>query len=74
MPWQAGVTAAVHELEVTTAEQARQVGMHGSPTILLGGCDPFDGVEASLACRLYRNGSTVDGAPSVAALVEALRR
>lgn len=71
---QAGVTAPVRELEVATPEQARQVGMFGSPTILLEGRDPFDGVEASLACRLYRDGGTVDGAPTVAALIEALCR
>lgn len=71
---QAGVTAAVREVEVTTSEQARHVGMHGSPTILLEGRDPFAGVDASLACRLYRDGDTVDGAPTVAALIEALCR
>lgn len=71
---QAGVTAAVRELEVATSEQAHHVGMHGSPTILLEGRDPFDGAEASLGCRLYRNGGIVDGAPTVAALIEALHR
>lgn len=70
---QAGVTAAVREVEVTTPQQAREVGMQGSPTILVQGRDPFDGVGASLSCRLFRNGGIVDGAPTVAALLEAFR-
>lgn len=70
----AGLTATIRETEVMTHEEAVRVGMHGSPTILVDGCDPFDGVEGSLACRLYRGGGTVEGAPTVAALVEALSR
>jgi hypothetical protein len=68
----AGMDAAVRAVEVDTPEQANQVGMHGSPTILLGGRDPFGGVEASLACRLYPDGDKLDGAPTVAALIDAL--
>lgn len=69
---QAGLTAAVCELEVITPEEARRVGMRGSPTILVEGRDPFDGVEGSFACRLYRDGDAVGGSPTVAALVEVL--
>jgi hypothetical protein len=51
--------------------------MHGSPTLLVNGHDPFAeaGAAPAVACRLYRaeNGE-VDGAPSVAALRRALGR
>jgi hypothetical protein len=56
---------------------AARYGMHGSPTLLVNGFDPFaaPGTPASVSCRLYRDQSgPVGGAPSVAALREALRR
>jgi len=39
----------------------------GSPTILVGGVDPFAGVDGplSLACRLYRGIAGVEPAPTV---------
>ena len=55
---------------------AARYGMHGSPTVLVNGSDPFaaPGTPASLSCRLYRDqGGPAGGAPSVAALREALR-
>lgn len=64
-----GVSAVVAEVEVDSPTEATRLGMSGSPTIVADGRDLFDGTEASLACRLYRNAGTVDGAPSVAALV-----
>ena len=41
---------------IATAEEAARSGMHGSPTILVDGVDPFagPGAAASLSCRLYR--------------------
>ncbi|GLW96811.1 thioredoxin family protein [Microtetraspora sp. NBRC 16547] len=55
---------------VTDHNQAQALGMHGSPTILVDGLDPFaePGQPAGLACRLYRNAGGVSGAPSVAEL------
>ena len=51
--------------------------MHGSPTLLVDGRDPFaeTGSGPAVACRLYRaeNGG-LDRAPSVAALRQALER
>ena len=51
--------------------------MHGSPTLLVNGHDPFAeaGTLPAVACRMYRteNGS-LDGSPSVAALRQALRQ
>lgn len=66
------LTASVREIEVTSAAEAARLGMAGSPTVLVDGRDPFGGQTPSVACRLYRNGTSVDGAPSVAALVEVL--
>lgn len=60
---------------VSTSEEAARHGMHGSPTILIDGRDPFaePGAAASLSCRLYRNaGGRAMGAPSAAQLREAL--
>jgi hypothetical protein len=58
-----------------TAEQAREYGMHGSPTVLIDGRDPFAGPGAgtSLSCRLYRDEhGRVQGAPSTGQLRAAL--
>ena len=47
--------------------------MHGSPTLLVDGTDPFavPGQPPSLSCRLYRDAAgRMSGAPTV----EALRR
>lgn len=55
---------------------AARYGMHGSPTLLINGFDPFvaPGTPATVSCRLYRDHSgPTGGAPSVAALREALR-
>lgn len=51
-------------------EAARQ-GMHGSPTILVDGTDPFaePGQSATVSCRLYRDSDgRAGGAPSVSQL------
>jgi Thioredoxin domain len=63
-----------HRVISTQAEAARY-GMHGSPTILIDGRDPFagPGTAASLACRLYRDDTgRAQGAPSAAQLRAAL--
>jgi hypothetical protein len=51
------------------AEAARW-GMHGSPTLLVDGRDPFavPGTVPAVACRLYRgDNGRVEGAPAVPA-------
>ncbi|QIS08894.1 DsbA family protein [Nocardia arthritidis] len=56
--------------------EAERYGMHGSPTLLVNGVDPFaqPGTPASLSCRLYPHPcGRVDGAPSVAELAAVLR-
>jgi hypothetical protein len=55
-------------------EAARQ-GMHGSPTILVDGVDPFaePGQPGTVSCRLYRDSDgRVDGAPSVSQLRQVI--
>ena len=55
--------------------EAARRGMHGSPTILVDGVDPFAGrgQPASVSCRLYRDGDgQADGAPSVSQLRQAI--
>ncbi|HZE65549.1 MAG TPA: organomercurial lyase [Sporichthyaceae bacterium] len=62
------------DLEVVVINEedgARRWGMTGSPTLLVGGVDPFPaaGLEPSVSCRLYRSAdSSLWGVPSVAEL------
>ena len=69
-------SAVVRRREVTDEREAADAGMHGSPTLLIDGTDPFAGPDApaSLSCRLYRDasGRITRGAPSVEALRQAL--
>lgn len=64
--------ATVREVEVVSAAEAVRLGMSGSPTLLFDGQDAFGGQSPSVACRLYRNGTRLEGAPSVSALVKVL--
>ncbi|WP_322763087.1 thioredoxin family protein [Frankia sp. Cr2] len=60
---------------VDSEDLAAQVGMTGSPTLLVDGVDPFaePGSSANLSCRLYRDETGhLAGAPSVAQLRRAL--
>jgi hypothetical protein len=60
---------------IATEDEAARSGMHGSPTILIDGIDPFaePGQPASVSCRLYRDSDgRTDGAPSVRQLRDAL--
>lgn len=60
---------------VTTEDEARRVGMTGSPTILADGADLFarPGQQPSLSCRLYRDEHGHLGpAPTLVQLREAL--
>lgn len=68
------VAASVHEIEVATAESAAEVGMRGSPTILIDGVDAFssESAEPSLSCRLFHTPTGLDGAPTVAQLIDAV--
>lgn len=66
--------ARVTERVIDDPADALVAGMHGSPTILIDGHDPFaaDTIEASVSCRLYPTPTGFDGAPSVDDLIVAL--
>jgi hypothetical protein len=67
------VTVSRHTID--DHDLAVRRGMHGSPTILIDGIDPFaePGQPAAVSCRLYRHGhGQPDGAPSVRHLRQAL--
>jgi hypothetical protein len=60
---------------VGNEREAAEAGMHGSPTLLVDGTDPFaaPGQPSSLSCRLYRDASGQAGpVPSVAELRRVL--
>jgi hypothetical protein len=66
---------SVSRLVIADEEEAVRRGMHGSPTILVDGIDPFaePGQLASMSCRLYRHGDGhLDGAPAVSQLRQAI--
>jgi hypothetical protein len=68
--------AVVHRREIADEREAAQAGMHGSPTLLVDGVDPFaaPGQPPSLSCRLYRDATgRADGAPPVDALRRILK-
>ena len=70
----AGVSVS-HQVIADEGEAARR-GMHGSPTLLIDGVDPFAEPEQapSMSCRLYRdeNGQP-SGAPSLGQLRQAIK-
>jgi hypothetical protein len=55
-------------------DEAVRRGMHGSPTLLVDGIDPFvePGQEASVSCRLYRDSGQAEGAPSIRQLGQVI--
>ena len=60
---------------IADQQAAARRGMHGSPTILVDGMDPFaePGQAASVSCRLYRDSDgQAGGAPSVSQLRQAI--
>lgn len=60
---------------VDSEDLAAEVGLTGSPTLLIDGVDPFaePGRPANLSCRLYRDADgNLAGSPSLAQLRHAL--
>jgi hypothetical protein len=60
---------------ITEPAEAARWRMHGSPTLLVNGRDPFavPGTVPAVACRMYRGeDGRLEGAPTVAALRAAL--
>ncbi len=70
----AGVEVVVREQLVVDPDRAAELGMGGSPTILIDGRDVVGDTESSVSCRLYRTASGLEGAPSVDDLVAVLSR
>ena len=67
----------IHRRQVTDEQEAAEAGMHGSPTLLIDGVDPFaaPGQPPSLSCRLYRDAAGhAGGAPPVDALRRVLEQ
>jgi len=63
---------AIPELDIATETEVAMACT--SPTILVNGIDPFAGAVAEYdACRLYYTDAGIEGAPSVAQIVDALR-
>jgi len=62
----------VHRVEVSDEAAAVRAGMHGSPTLLVNGTDPFarPGDAPSLSCRIYRDAA---GRPAPVPSLEELR-
>lgn len=59
---------------IETPESAMEYGFRGSPTILIGGVDPFANPEApvGLGCRIYVTPEGLAGSPTRDQLLEAL--
>jgi hypothetical protein len=67
--------ATVMREVISDPHEAARLGMHGSPTLLVNGEDPFAGpaTPPAVACRMYRGeGGRLEGAPTVDALRRAL--
>ena len=56
----------VHRRIVDTREEAERVGFVGSPTILVGGVDPWapEGAPAGLSCRMFLTPDGLRGSPT----------
>jgi hypothetical protein len=63
----------VHRYEIIDDRAAAEAGMHGSPTLLINGVDPFaePGLPPSMSCRLYLDAA---GGRPPALSAEALRQ
>lgn len=73
---QTGIAVRVTTQTVESEQDADRWRFTGSPTILIGGRDPFSGpgTTPALACRLYPTPDGPAGSPTVDQLVGALRR
>ena len=64
----------VDHVLVDSIEQAEALGFRGSPTLLIGGVDPFAGKGAAVgfACRLYLTPDGLAGAPTYEQILATL--
>jgi hypothetical protein len=64
----------VFAIEVRSRPQALRLGFAGSPTILVGGRDPFPGVRTGrLACRVFQTPHGPAPLPDSSQLTDAIR-
>jgi Alkylmercury lyase len=71
----AGVSVS-HQV-ICDEDEAARWAMHGSPTLLIDGADPFaePGQPPSMSCRLYRDDDgRTSGAPSASQLRQAIKQ
>jgi hypothetical protein len=67
----------VSHQEISDESEAARWGMHGSPTLLIDGVDPFAKPRqaSSMSCRLYHDeNGQLSGAPSLSQLRQAIER
>ena len=67
--------AVLRRRVVADEREAAEAGMHGSPTLLINGADPFadPGQPAGVSCRLYPDAAGhLAGVPPADALQQAL--
>jgi hypothetical protein len=69
-----GLHATIGYELINTHEAAVARGFRGSPTVLIGGVDPFADANApiGLACRVYRTEVGFAGSPSLPQLRQAI--
>ncbi|MGW0822108.1 hypothetical protein [Streptomyces sp. NPDC002845] len=70
-------TGPAEVLVITNEEEAARYGMHGSPTLLINGTDPFAAPDTAVgvSCRIYRDSDgRTTGTPSIEQLTDALKR
>lgn len=69
-----GLNATVAFESIDSHEAAVERGFRGSPTVLIGGVDPFTDRRLSigLTCRLYQTESGLAGSPTLDQLREAI--
>jgi hypothetical protein len=70
-----GLEAEPRQERVDAEEDAQRLDFVGSPTILIGGRDPFRGIDdsPSLSCRIFQTPEGLAATPTFEQLREALR-
>src|SRR6185437_12629763 len=71
------VGISVSHQMISDEDEAARYRMHGSPTLLIDGADPFaePGQPPSMSCRLYRDeNGQLSGAPSPGQLQQAIEQ
>lgn len=70
-----GHSPAIEHVLVASPETADALRFTGSPSLLIGGRDPFPSTSTDfgLSCRMYSTPSGLQGAPTVEQLASAIR-